>query len=368
MNFLLGSCAVQHAWVSGYAPDEYHTAKTPDDWTLALYRFKAPPGSPLKTPVVLCHGGGMNGYIWDIKKEKSFARYLRNEGFDVWIVELRGAGRSSKPGWVMLHDLMSGPDLAPTRYENTSFRFDHADWNIDDYIDKDMPAILDKVKTVTGSGKVQWVGHSLGGMIALAYIIKTQDASLKDVVAMASPMNMPHPHNDLLAGIEQHADLKQIVYLINNRVAARTFGFLGIFGSTPMDPLLYNRDNMDNDVVNKLLQTAVEDMSPGVVDGYVTLIKGGEFVSADKTVNYTRSLDKIQIPLLLIGGSLDTMCSTVSLYDTYRSVRSEDKALRIFGRANGYKKDYGHNDLVLGKHAQDEVYPYAARWLKERSS
>jgi pimeloyl-ACP methyl ester carboxylesterase len=365
---IAAGCAVHYAWVSGYQPDEHYTAKTADDWTLSLNRYRPEPGSRVETfPVILCHGLGMNGTVWNLKKGKSLAEYLRQRGFDVWVVDLRGAGRSSKPGWVVLHDLLSGPDLHPMRYENTSFRFDHNNWNLDDHIREDVPTILSKVKEVTGATRVHWVGHSMGGIVILGYLIRTQDPSIAGVVALATSMSMPPPLNDVLKVLGQHADMKQLVYLVNNRMTARFFGVMSSFGGTPMDPLLYNRKNMENDVVGTLMARAIEDLSPGVLEAYIGLIKTGELRATDTDLNYSLSLNKVEVPLLLMGGKSDAMCSTVSLYDTYRGVASHDKTLRIFGLSNGYRADYGHNDLIVGRYATEEVYPYLARWFKERS-
>lgn len=180
-------------------------------------------------------------------------------------------------------------------------------------------------------------------------------------------MSMPRPHLDLFNILEEHSDMKQLVYLINNRVVARSFGVLSSLGGTPLDAMLYNRENMENEIVKRLLENAVEDLSPGVVEGFIQLIKTGEFTSADKSINYTHAQAGVRLPLLLVGGWSDTMCSIVSLYDSYRAVASQDKTLRLFGRSNGYRADYGHNDLIVGRYAPLDVYPYLARWLKERS-
>ena len=359
-------CATYYAWTSGDQPDEFYTAKTEDDWTLAMYRYRPKGPTSFKTPVILCHGLGMNAYMWDLKKEQSFARYLQDQGFDVWTVDLRGAGRSSKPGWVVLHDLVSGPNIGDTHLENI-FRFDHTDWNIDDYALKDVPVIIKEVKRITGSDKVSWVGHSMGGMILFAYLVRTQDTSIQSFAALATPMSMPPPHSELLNILSQHSNLKDLACLINSRMTARSFGVFGSFGGTPLDPVLYNRDNMENEIVTRLLVNAMEDLSPGVLDGFVGMIKTGEFMSRDKTFNYTRALSSVKVPILLVGGRADNLCSIVSLYDTYRAISSSDKTLRIFARCNGYRVDYGHNDLIAGRNAPQEVYPYVARWLKERS-
>src|SRR5262245_61972458 len=81
----------------GEAPQRYD-ARTRDGWRLALYRFRPRRGSH-RTPVLLCHGMSSNRWDMDGPGRISIARYLRRQGYDVWVVELRGAGRSTRPTW-----------------------------------------------------------------------------------------------------------------------------------------------------------------------------------------------------------------------------------------------------------------------------
>ena len=48
-------------------------------------------------------------------------------------------------------------------------------------------------------------------------------------------------------------------------------------------------------------------------------------------------------------------------------VSSSDVKFIEFSREVGYCNDYGHLDLNLGFHAQEEVYPEIYNWLKLHS-
>ena len=77
---------------------ERHSATTDDGWTLALYRY--PPIGHWREnqpPVFLCHGLGANRFNLDAPGKLSLAKWLSEKGFDAWVVELRGAGKSSRP-------------------------------------------------------------------------------------------------------------------------------------------------------------------------------------------------------------------------------------------------------------------------------
>ena len=44
------------------------------------------------------------------------------------------------------------------------------DWTVDDLVHYDVPAILDYVEGESGHDRVNWVGHSLGGMLIFPYL------------------------------------------------------------------------------------------------------------------------------------------------------------------------------------------------------
>ena len=120
-----------------------YTTRTHDGWRLALHRY-APAARAHATPVMLCHGMGSNRWDMDGPGRLSLARYLVRRGYDVWVIELRGAGRSMRPHW-----------WNDKRY----------DWRFEDYVQHDSRAALRTVLHETGARQVHWVGHSTSGFI-----------------------------------------------------------------------------------------------------------------------------------------------------------------------------------------------------------
>ncbi|KAJ7954146.1 Alpha/beta hydrolase family protein [Quillaja saponaria] len=76
--------------------DELHyVSVTNSDWRLALWRYHPPPQAPLRNhPLLLLSGVGTNAIGYDLSPGSSFARYMSGQGFDTWILEVRGAGLS----------------------------------------------------------------------------------------------------------------------------------------------------------------------------------------------------------------------------------------------------------------------------------
>ncbi|XP_038679140.1 uncharacterized protein LOC119980498 isoform X1 [Tripterygium wilfordii] len=78
--------------------DELHYVNVPNsDWRLALWRYlPSPEGKPRNHPLLLLSGVGTNAVGYDLAPEYSFARFMSAQGFDTWILEVRGAGLSAK--------------------------------------------------------------------------------------------------------------------------------------------------------------------------------------------------------------------------------------------------------------------------------
>lgn len=348
---------------------ENHGVKTDDGWTLALKRFRRNGAPELLGPVVLTHGFSYNGAFWDLDEAHSLARYLADRDFDVWVVSLRGAGASTKPGFSALKSIITTrwADL-PATIPRATLDPRKTNWTVDDYIDHDVPAIISYVIQATGRPKLFWVGHSMGGMILYAHMERVPEARVAGLVAVASPMNIPQPPNDLLQGIlKQEGLLKISALAINTTLPAKLTSPLGGVVQTPMDKLFYNRQNMDYLTVTNLFLNVVEDIPQGVLDQFMSLIRTGEFERIDGSYNYTRNLGKVTVPVLLVAGAVDNLAPPEVVRFSYDHVASLDKTYRMFGRVNGHKADYGHNDLILGKHSREEVFPLIAQWLTERA-
>ncbi|KAK6921224.1 hypothetical protein RJ641_014902 [Dillenia turbinata] len=77
--------------------DELHYVPVPNSaWKLALWRYLPNPKAPERNhPLLLLSGVGTNAIGYDLSPGSSFARHMSDQGFDTWILEVRGAGLST---------------------------------------------------------------------------------------------------------------------------------------------------------------------------------------------------------------------------------------------------------------------------------
>lgn len=360
LYFFTGCAANRLMYPVSPSIGEFFTTKTADDWQLAVYHYPPQGAANDKPPVVLCHGLNQNYLSWDLSPQYSLARTLTQAGYDVWSVSLRGSGKSTKPGWAQFLEL-NQPQLVFSNWRYYDYR--KFDWNFDDYIQKDMPTLIRFVKEKTGKEELSWIGHSLGGMVLYAYLGLVEDPSIKNAVLISTPGKIPQPPPAQIKMIEKQDRLMRMLLLINTKNISVFSAPFSAKVNVPFHYLWYNKENMSEDIQKRFQTHLVENSSLGVFRQMQLMIRCGEFYSADQKINYTANLIKLKVNLLCVAGKLDNLAPPASVLAIYNAAQSTDKTYRLFGVANGYSADYGHNDILLGKHAPQEVYPYILAWL-----
>lgn len=348
-----------------------YTARTKDGWEISIERYSVEEEVYVQKPkaaVILCHGFNINNKFWDLDRRSSLARYLAGGGYDVWAPSLRGSGLSSRPILSRVRSLVKF-DLKsiPQMLVKAPFDIAKLGWTIDDHIYKDVPAIIDLVKEISGFDKVYWIGHSMGGIIMFGYLETEGGDDIAGFIPLGSMMVIPRPLTPHLKTIANQKPLLAASLLVNTTIASQFRNFT--FGTIkhPIEELMFERENMRDEVVVRFFRKCIDDTSAGVVTQFSDSIRKGEMMSSDRRYSYTDNMHRIIVPILIMGGSKDGFVDAEALKDSYDMVSSRDKTVVIASKANGYSTDYGHCDLILGKDSEKEVYPLILNWLDKRT-
>lgn len=189
----------------GY-PAETHTTITEDCYILELHRI--PRGLNVesdKPPVLLLHGILGSSADWVMASpEQSLGFMLADAGYDVWLGNMRGNTYSRQHC-----------ELNPDKTEFWNFSFDQ----VGEY---DIPAMIAKIREVTGSEKIFYTGFSMGTTTFMAMANSRPEvleqlhmASLMAPVAyvdhMISPLKYIAPFvNQIDVGNLKSSKLKEI--------------------------------------------------------------------------------------------------------------------------------------------------------------
>ncbi len=317
---------------------------TRDGWRLACYRYTPPSKRAYSEPVLLVHGLGANRFNLDAPfPNTSLAEYLRLRGWDVWVIELRGAGRSRQPGW----PLRGKPQF-----------------DFDDYVHRDAPAVIRHLLDATGAEALHWVGHSMGGMLAYAALMHFDQQLFRSVVTVASPAFTAtrHPRVDTMVRFRQ---LLRWVRWVPYRRAGQVASLWPPYLHRLVGDVAANPDQMDRAQLTVMARWTLTDLPAALLEQFSEWYdsKGG-FSRYDGLLDYYDHLDRICAPMLLIAGATDQLSPVEDVRYVYEAISSTHKELLVCGRETGCAHDYKHIDLILGSRAQLEVYPHIARWIE----
>ncbi len=316
---------------------------------IALYH-RTPATKLYAEPVIICHGLGANRFNMDFREDGrgsdriSLARAIARAGFDTWVLEIRGHGGAKVPRG--------------------------ANWCIDDEVREDLPTAIETVLNMTGAEKVLWVGHSKGGL--LQYLLHAEQlpaaAKVKAVVAIGSPGNFKY-HKKLLS---MAVAAGNYFVRMGRPVPLAAIAKLGI----PISTVLHFAGrytvptvaSIEAPVLRRVMANLASDIAPGVMAQFSSWFRDGGVMTRKDGSSYEDNFSNIKAPFLFIAGSHDFVAPIDSLRHVYDRIGSEDKTFTVVGKECGFIAEYGHGDLVIGKHAPDEIFPRVLEWLAARAT
>ncbi len=331
-------CAPLHKLrtVEPLVPDEILRVATDDGAGVALHHYR-PPGEPRSpVPVLVCHGIASNRHTWALGPGRDLGAHLAAAGFDTYLVDLRGHG--------------AAPPADP-------------DTTVDTYARHDVPAAIAAVRGATGAEEVAWIGHSMGGLVLVAYLAQEDDPPLAAAVTVGSPLDWRGA--DRLTRM-----IRLLLRVLSGPLPARSASafYAQWEGEIPydLDRVVYEPSNMGRAELADMMRIGVSPIQDGVRRQFAGTIEAGSFVSADGSVDYMDAAADIRIPFLVLAGRADHLSPPERTVTFYDRLGSADKTWRVFGIDQGDAADYGHVDLCNGDHAAEDVYPYLTEWLRAR--
>lgn len=319
---------------------EHSSCTTEDGYGVSLTRYPPRPGAaaPRSHPVLMCGGLGANRFTFDVGDGTSLARYLAEDGWDVWVVELRAHGRSPTP-W---HWWWYG-------------------WCFDDHVEQDLPAALGAVRETTGADAIHMVGHSLGGVLAYAHAARRPE-ELRSGVAIGASLDYSGA-DSVFHAVVPFTFLRHVLRGIPIGFLAAITSPLAARRPSKLDALNIHFGNIEGPLYRRLNAIGFHTVSTRMLAQLATAMRPGGLRARDGS-HYLERLAQTSTPILAVAGSVDLQCSPDAARQTIDAIEGPKARLAVFGEAHGHADDYAHIDLVLGKRARDEVWPVIRDWLE----
>ena len=319
--------------------DERATCRTADDVDLALFRLRGT--VPRRYPVLLVHGMGVDHRVFDVTPRTSLARALQAQGFDVWMLDLRGVGASRRG--------------VPR------------DGGLDDYIQYDLPAALAHVREATHRPAVHLVGYSMGGTIGYGWCARHPDTpGVASFVALGSPW--PSDLGPQARATMRLARTLRWFGVLRLDVFARLGAWMQGWFYDVIWGFLGAPRGTTGPVFRRAILNASQPIRWGVVQAFACAAEKGEWRSDDGKVSYDDGWARVRLPVRLIAGDHDLVVAGSCVAGAWQRCGSPDKEYVVLGPEAGCPQSYGHVDLTWGRHAAEDVYPRISDWLKRHDA
>lgn len=320
--------------------DEVHETRTADGATIVLARIR-PLGAPSRRPpVVFCHGLAMNRRALALDPQRSLAHLLAQRGRDCWLLELRGASNA--------------------RHGREASRA-----SFDTYLREDIPTALAFVRAATDAEHVDWVGFSMGGMLAYAHLGAMRGEGVRRLATLGSPVRFKGYVGRRFMGAAPY------VFSPFGVSIGAPLGWLAT-GAAPLFwpglPLRvthgFRGHHYDAATLRSVFAAGFSNVPAGVMNAFARWVRDDTLTSDDGARDYRGSLAAITVPTLVIAGDRDRLALPPCVREAFERVCSVEKQYVEIGTASGARAHYDHLDLILGRDAPSEVFSHVIDWLE----
>lgn len=292
--------------------EDYHIPVGKGKDKLYLKRWVAQPGG---IPVFCLHGSIENGKIFYTGHGKGLAPLLARQGYDVFVGDLRGRGKST-------------PKVSSKSKQGQY-----------EAIMEDVPAFVNKIKEVTGKDAMHWVAHSWGGVLLTSSLARFHD-EFKII-------------SQVYFGVKRRITVFNWEKFLKMDIGWSLMGGAAVLfkGYLPSKGMKMGADNEPGKHYREMSKWISATGKWIDIDGF----------------DYIEKFKKITLPptLYLAGGNDHLLGHPKDVKLMISETNSSNYAFRMLSIEAGNKKDYGHIDMLTDKLAQEDVYPLAVEWFKK---
>jgi len=240
----------------------------------------------------------------------------------------------------------------------------------DQMVNQEVPMVIDFVSRDAQTEALSWVGFSLGGMLAYAYLSKCKDSRIRNVVTIGSPVSLTQALVRLIGMLNRFS--KALGFeekTISGSISENFVPLTRLIGLLPgwalrvnvLAPILYNPLNISSKVLKTFFGKIVEPIPAGLENNFAHIIENG-FVSQAGDFDYYQQMAEIRgrgVNFLFFYGQRDILSPPDSVKLAHQLISPKDSKNLVSIR------NAGHIDLLLGHNSEEEVWKLTVRWLKE---
>jgi polyhydroxyalkanoate synthase len=290
-------------------------------------------------PVLFVHSLVSRSYIMDLRPGNSTVEFLLSQGFDVCMLD-----------WGV-------PDERD------------ADNTIETYVDEYLPSAIEALRRETGSDEVTLVGYCLGGTFAILYAAGREEAAVRNLVLLASPVDYSEMGAMVAAVLDGRLDPEELVDETGNVPAAALYA--AFFMQAPTAEIAHYATLLENlwndefvEAWQAMAQWSREQVPfPGAALRQIV----AELVRRNVLMTGRMRLNGREIDFTKIRGNV---LNAVAERDKVVPLAAAEPASRLVGdpkRRDELRLNGGHVTFFAGRHAHRHTLPALTKWLAEHS-
>ncbi len=297
-----------------------------DGWECPIHRLPALPGRSGE-PVVLLHGAMLAHRAFHLHEGSNIAGRLQRAGYDVWMPGHRGDSEA----------------IAPAGHSRVDF---------DEVLASDLPAIMDRVRDVTGAPRALFIGHGMGGQLLWAWLTSGGQNHVAAGIALGAPALFAPPATSArLAG--------QVARLLPEHWALPVSSVARALTPTGADGRLEALGHqLDGPARRSAMLHASTDLRAGFVRQAAQWLRSGRLVDRGDRRDYLAALHGIDVPMVAVGSESDPTCPAPAARAPIVELAPGA------GHWWNLGKGWSHADMLFGARAGDELHPRLCAWLE----
>ncbi|WP_291723304.1 alpha/beta fold hydrolase [Bernardetia sp.] len=269
--------------------------------------------------ILLIHGSVENGRIFYSENEKGLGSYLAQNGFDVFVADLRGKGKST-------------PNISK-----------YSTFGQTEYILEDLPAFANKVREIKGSFPMYWGAHSWGGVMIPPFMIRFPQVAeaAKKMVFFGSKRRIRTKGREKIVKID-------LVWNVTGKILSKTMGYF------PNTKFKFGTDNESREFIRESNRWIYEDK---------WLCR--DSFDYQKAFQQLKNEKKYFPKTLHIAAINDTILGNPNDVKLLKEEMDNEKdEFWLLSKENQNLHDYDHNNMLTHKDAANDHFPKIVEWLK----
>jgi len=315
-----------------------------DGFKCKLYRV-ANAGGATKGPVMLVHGAGVRGNIFNPPNEQNLVQMLQQAGYDVWLENWRGS------------------ILCPKN-----------EWDLDVVAENDHPAAVKEICRITGASSIKAVIHCQGSTSFMISAVRGLVPEVDTIVSNAVSLHPVVPDYSKFKLNYLLPLIKPLTHYLNPHWGDEAPDFISKFFKTMVQLTHHENDTTVGKMVsftygagfpalwelNNLTETTKQwirnefgNVPISFFEHIRKCVEKGTLVSKDGSINYAAAEPKTAARFVFLAGTLNKCFRSLSQQNSYHYFNALHPQ---YHKLYEYPT-YSHLDIFLGKNAHKDIFP-----------